>query len=119
MTVQLVRTKAPTRRPRADKAIAMLGEELTAYIAGAATLGEFDRWRADRRRRRELDDRLEPAVEVAEAFAQANLLSAVAGWLREVGAAGVADRSPARLLREATDDTVKLVIAAAERFTRR
>jgi hypothetical protein len=118
MTVQ-VHAATGVWRSRAERCVALLGEELTAYIAGAATVGEFDRWRADRRRRHEVEERLQAAVDVADAFARANLLGSVAGWLREVGAAGVADRSPARLLREATGETLKRVLGAAERFARR
>ncbi|MER7003924.1 hypothetical protein ABT297_12880 [Dactylosporangium sp. NPDC000555] len=102
-----------------DRCVALLGEELTAYVAGAATVSEFNRWRADRHRRAEMAGRLNGAVEVADAFARANRLGAAAGWLREVGAAGVEGRSPARLLREATGDALKRVVDAAERFTRR
>jgi hypothetical protein len=102
-----------------DRCVALLGEDLTAYIAGAATVGEFHRWRADRRRRHEVEERLQGAVDVADTFARANRLGAAAGWLREVGAAGVAGRSPARLLREATSETLKRVLDAADRFTHR
>lgn len=102
-----------------DRCVALLGEDLTAYIAGAATVSEFNRWRADRRRRSEIAARLRGAVQVADAFARANRLGAVAGWLREVGAAGTAGSSPARLLRDATEDALKRVIEAADRFTRR
>ncbi|GAA0726317.1 hypothetical protein Drose_11770 [Dactylosporangium roseum] len=121
MTAQVLRgtTRPATARSGVDRCLALLGEELTAYIAGAVTVGEFHRWRADRRRRREIEERLQGAVEVADTFARANRLGAAAGWLREVGAAGVAGRSPARLLREATGEAVKRVLDAAERFTRR
>jgi hypothetical protein len=102
-----------------ERCVSLLGEELTAYIAGAATVSEFHRWRGDRRRWAEFAARIQGAVEVADTFARANRLGAAAGWLREVGAAGVAGRSPARLLREATGDTLKRVVDAAERFTRR
>ncbi|WP_432989001.1 hypothetical protein [Dactylosporangium sp. CA-233914] len=102
-----------------DRCVALLGEELTAYIAGASTVGEFQRWRGDRRRWAEFAGRVQGAVEVADAFARANRLGAAAGWLREVGAAGIAGRSPARMLREATGDTLKRVIEAADRFIRR
>ncbi|WP_433059712.1 hypothetical protein [Dactylosporangium sp. CS-033363] len=102
-----------------DRCVSLLGEELTAYIAGAASVSEFHRWRGDRRRWAEFSARLQSAVEVADTFARANRLGTAAGWLREVGAAGIAGRSPARLLREATGDTLKRVIVAAERFTKR
>ncbi|GAA3303759.1 MULTISPECIES: hypothetical protein [Dactylosporangium] len=102
-----------------DRCVALLGEELTAYIAGAASVGEFHRWRTDRVRWSQFAVRIQGAVEVADTFARANRLGAAAGWLREVGAAGVAGRSPARLLREATGDTFKRVLDSAERFTRR
>lgn len=114
MTVQALRAGGGV-----DRCLTLLGEELTAYIAGAASVGEFQRWRADRRHRREIEERLRGAADVAETFARANRLGAAAGWLREVGAAGVAGRSPARLLREATGEAVKRVVDAAERFTRR
>jgi len=102
-----------------DRCVALLGEDLTAYIAGATTVGEFQRWRADRRRRHAVEEHLQGAVEVADTFARANRLGTAAGWLREVGAAGVAGRSPARLLREATGEGIKRVVDAAERFTHR
>ncbi|MFI5909606.1 hypothetical protein [Dactylosporangium sp. NPDC051541] len=102
-----------------DRCVSLLGEELTAYIAGAGTVREFRLWRADRRRWSDFGTRLQGAVEVADTFARANRLGAAAGWLREVGAAGIAGRSPARLLREATGDTFKRVQEAAERFTKR
>jgi hypothetical protein len=102
-----------------DRCVALLGEDLTAYIAGATSVTEFHRWRGDRMRMAEIGGRLRGAVEVAEAFARANRLGAAAGWLREVGAAGIAGRSPARMLRDATEDTVKRVLDAAERFTQR
>ncbi|GAA2365571.1 hypothetical protein [Dactylosporangium salmoneum] len=102
-----------------DRCVALLGEDLTAYIAGAGSATEFQRWRGDRRRWAEMAGRLRGAVEVADTFARANRLGAAAGWLREVGAAGIAGRSPAGMLREATGDTIKRVLEAAERFTRR
>jgi hypothetical protein len=102
-----------------DRCVALLGEDLTAYIAGAATVNEFNRWRGERWRLAELTRRLRGAVEVADAFARANRLGAAGGWLREVGAAGIAGRSPAGMLREAGEDTLKRVLDAAERFTRR
>jgi hypothetical protein len=102
-----------------DRCVALLGEDLTAYIAGAASVGEFNRWRGDRRRWAEVADRINGAVEVAHAFARANRLGAASGWLREVGAAGISGRTPARLLREASQDTLKRVLDAAERFSRR
>ncbi len=97
---------------------AALGRELTAYIAGATTVQQLDDWigEPDTPDAWAAEQRLAAADDVLETFAVANRLGLAAGWLREVGASGVDGRSPARLLREAPDETAKAVLRAAEQF---
>ncbi|GLY95775.1 hypothetical protein Acsp02_30300 [Actinoplanes sp. NBRC 103695] len=95
----------------------VLGEDLTAYLAGANTIDEFRSWSAgpvlssDTAARR-----LSAAVELISIFHTVNRTSQAASWLREVGVGGLV---PARALRESTGDpaTVKALHEAAEAFT--
>lgn len=95
----------------------VLGEDLTAYLAGANTIGEFRSWCAgpvlstDTAARR-----LSAAVELIGIFLAVNRTSQAASWLREAGPGGLV---PARALRESTADpaTVKALHEAAEAFT--
>lgn len=95
----------------------VLGEDLTAYLAGANSIGEFRSWAAgpvlssDTAARR-----VAAAAELISLFHTVNRTAQAAFWLREVGPAGVV---PARALRESSGDaaTVKALHEAAEAFT--
>jgi hypothetical protein len=71
----------------AGRCIALLGVDLSAYLAGANSVREFQRWRGG------ADGsggaaarRLAAVAEVIGVFSAENLRSAVPAWLREVGA---------------------------------
>jgi hypothetical protein len=94
---------------------AVLGEDLTAYVAGADSIGQLDTWVASRDvgvRQRVLR-RMLAAGDVIRIFSADNLLGFARPWLREVGPGG--RPAPARLLRGQADDhhAVKDVLNAA------
>jgi hypothetical protein len=97
--------------------VEVLGEELTAFLAGANSVGEFRGWASgpvlssDPPARR-----VAAAAEVVAIFAMVNRTALAAPWLREVGPAGIV---PARALRESSGDpaTVKALHEAAEAWT--
>jgi hypothetical protein len=93
--------------------VTALGADLTAYVSGAATAGEFASWFAAGHQppwpaRR----RLATAAEVVGVFAAANQSALAAAWLREVDPAGF---MPARVLRlsEGDEAGVKALIESA------
>jgi hypothetical protein len=104
----------------ADLCSAVLGEELTAYLAGADTVPEFRSWLAgtDDEVRRQVTTRLAAARQVILAFRAENKVAMALPWLREVGAAG--DDAPARLIRGKGDDegTANTVLQAAKAWVR-
>ncbi len=114
-----VRERPDQLAHHAAACVSALGRELTAYIAGATTVHELDDWigEPDTPDAWAAEQRLAAAADVVETFAVANRTGLAAGWLREVGASGVDGRSPARLLREAPDETAKAVLRAAEHYT--
>jgi hypothetical protein len=106
----------------ADLCSAVLGEQLTAYLAGADTVPEFRSWLAagtDDEVRRQISPRLAAARQVILAFRAENRVAMALPWLREVGAAG--DDAPARLIRGKGDDegTASTVVQAAKAWVRR
>lgn len=105
----------------ADLCSAVLGPELTAYLADADTVGDL-RSRltgTDDEARRPTAARLEVACSVILTFRAANRVAMTQPWLREVGAAG--DHTPARLIRAKGDDegTAHLVLHAAREWLAR
>jgi hypothetical protein len=92
----------------------VLGEDLTAYVAGANTIDEFRSWSSgpvlgsDPAARR-----LAAVVELIGIFHTVNRTAQVAPWLREAGPSGLV---PARALRESSGDpaTVKALHESAE-----
>ena len=104
-------------RDSVELCVEVLGDDMTAYLAGANSVGEFRGWAAgpvlgsDAAARR-----VTAAAEVIGIFATVNRTALTAPWLREVGPAGVV---PARALRESSGDaaTVKALHEAAEAWT--
>jgi hypothetical protein len=95
---------------------AVLGPELTAYVAGADSVERLADLIDDPMAAEAVEERLHTALFVVDVFAEANLLGVVRDWLRDVGAAGVPGRSPASLLRESPREGGKRVVAYAEQF---
>ncbi len=96
----------------ADLCAAVVGEELTAYVAGAESVGQYRRWLAgDAGRRRLIAPRLAATRRVLLAFQAENAVGMCQPWLRDVGAAG---EVPARIIRDKGDDeAVGAVLAEA------
>ena len=93
--------------------VTALGAELTAYVAGAATVGELESWFATGRRPApQVRRRLAAAAELVGVFEAANQSALAAGWLREVDPAG---QVPARVLRlsDGDESSVKALLEAA------
>jgi hypothetical protein len=94
---------------------AVLGEDLTAYVAGADSIGQLDTWvlSRDASVRQRVLRRVLAAGDVIRIFSADNLLSFARPWLREIGPGG--QPAPARLLRRHADDhhAVKDVLNAA------
>jgi len=93
--------------------VTALGAELTAYVAGAATVGELESWfTAGRRPAPQVRRRLAAAAELVGVFEAANQSALAAGWLREVDPAG---HVPARVLRlsDGDESSVKALLEAA------
>ncbi|WP_213452234.1 hypothetical protein [Rhizomonospora bruguierae] len=95
----------------------LLGRELTAYVAGAGSARELERWARDddAPARRSAAERLRTALHVIEVFAAANRASRAAGWLCDPRAVR-AGASPAQLIRDAVPDSARPILAAARRF---
>jgi hypothetical protein len=116
----------PRTKPNGDlgslarHCVPVLGAELTAYLAGADSLGQFERWLTGTERMpRELAAvRLGAGAEIIRIFGAENSLSMVGPWLREIGEYA---QAPARIIRNAgfDDDAVKDVIQAATMWTAR
>ncbi|GID95845.1 hypothetical protein ACFQFC_28040 [Amorphoplanes digitatis] len=101
----------------ADLCVTTLGPELTAYVAGAGSVHEFESWFAaarlpDRLVRR----RLAAAAALVSVFEAANQTAMAAAWLRELDPAGYV---PARVLRmsEGDETSAKALLEAAMAWT--
>ena len=82
--------------------VTALGAELTAYVAGAASVGEFESWfAAGHRPAWQVRRRLAAAAELVNVFETANQSALAAAWLREMDPAGDV---PARVLRLSDGD---------------
>ncbi|MFI7540907.1 hypothetical protein [Actinoplanes sp. NPDC049599] len=93
--------------------VTALGAELTAYVAGAATVGEFESWlAAGHRPAWPVRRRLAAAAELVSVFESANQSALAAAWLREMGPDGAV---PARVLRHSGGDdaSIKSLLEAA------
>jgi hypothetical protein len=101
-------------RVAAGECVPVLGEDMTAYLAGASSVAQFEGWLAGitEPAARTAPLRLSTALQVLRIFAADNLSSYVKEWLRNVGAGGMA---PARTIREAIfdDHAIKDVLHAA------
>lgn len=97
---------------------AVLGDDLTAYVAGADSIGQLDTWVTSRdiTVRQRVLRRMVATGDVIRIFSADNLLSFARPWLREVGPAG--QPAPARLLRRHADDhhAVRDVLHAATKW---
>jgi hypothetical protein len=100
----------------AELCVAVLGAELTAYLAGAGSVGEFRSWFATRRPCPQVRRRLAAAAEVVGVFEAANRSAQAAAWLRELDQSGY---TPARVLRlsEGDEASVKALLEAAAAWT--
>jgi hypothetical protein len=93
--------------------VTALGAELTAYVAGADTVAQFESWFTDGRRPvRQVRRRLAAAAELVGVFETANQSALAAAWLRELDPTGYV---PARVLRisEGDETSVKALLEAA------
>jgi hypothetical protein len=93
--------------------VAVLGEDLTAYIAGADSVRELMTWLGGEETMPvRATPRLAAAAEVIRSFEIHNVVSMVRPWLRELGPGG---QPPARLIRVEGDDesAMKNVFQAA------
>jgi hypothetical protein len=95
----------------AGECVPVLGEDMTAYLAGANSVAQFDGWLAGAAEPA-APQRLSAVLQVLRIFAAENLSSYAKEWLRNVGSTGTA---PARIIREAIGDdhAVKDVFLAA------
>jgi hypothetical protein len=103
----------------AELCVTVLGAELTAYVAGATTVGEFESWfAAPRGPNAHVRRRLAAAAEVVSVFETVNQTALAAAWLREMDPAGYV---PARVLRlsEGDETSVKALLEAATFWTLR
>jgi len=101
----------------ADLCVTTLGPELTAYVAGADSVREFESWFAARRPpNRLIRRRLAVAAALVSVFEAANQSAMAAAWLRELDPAG---DIPARVLRmfEGDEAGAKALIEAAMTWT--
>lgn len=97
--------------------VTALGAELTAYVAGAATVAELESWlAAERGPRWQVRRRLAAAAEIVNVFSGANQSALAPAWLREMDPTGYV---PARVLRysEADEISVKALLEAAAIWT--
>lgn len=89
----------------ADVCVAAIGGQLTAYLAGAASVHELQSWRAgpvDRATSARAARRLAAVMEVVRIFASDNIVSMLRPWLIDPGVDG--DPAPARMIRVDGDD---------------
>ncbi|OJF12503.1 hypothetical protein EDD30_5056 [Couchioplanes caeruleus] len=101
----------------AEVCVTALGNELTAYLAGATTVAEFRSWfAAPTRPGYAVRRRLAAAAEIVSVFESANHTDLAAAWLREVDAEGYV---PARVLRlsEGDETSVKALLETAAAWT--
>ena len=104
-------------RDDAALCVTALGTELTAYVAGAASVAEFESWLAPGRYPSwQVRRRLAAAAELVSVFEAANQSALTAAWLRELDPAGYV---PARVLRQSEGDgvSVKALLEAAVIWT--
>ena len=97
----------------AELCVTALGRDLSAYVAGAASVDEFDSWFAGPLRPgHPVRRRLAAAAEIISVFEVANRTGLAAAWLREVDTEGYV---PARVLRlsEGDQTSVKALLEAA------
>ncbi|MFI5494789.1 hypothetical protein [Actinoplanes sp. NPDC051859] len=102
----------------ADLCVTALGRPLTAYLAGATTVPEFESWfTAPTRPGYAVRRRLAAAAEIVGVFETANHTELAAAWLREVDADGYV---PARVLRlsEGDETSVKALLETASMWSR-
>ncbi|WP_033337761.1 hypothetical protein [Catenuloplanes japonicus] len=99
----------------AGRCTAALGRELTAYLAGADTVAEFDAWCAGDPAPAHTAVRLTAGAELIRTFAADNLLSLLPHWLREMTSTEAGWVVPARSIRSAGTDVqpIKVVLEAA------
>ncbi len=98
----------------AELCVTALGAELTAYVAGAVSVAEFESWLSGARRPPwQVRRRLAAAAELVTVFEAANQSALAAAWLREMDPTGYV---PARVLRFSSGDetSVKALLEAAE-----
>jgi hypothetical protein len=102
----------------AGRCMPVLGEGMTAYLAGADSIAQFEDWLAGAAGPAACSApiRLSAAAEVLGIFAADNLSLYAKEWLRNVDAEGA---TPARTIRVAADDdhAVKAVLQAASAWT--
>lgn len=101
----------------AELCVAALGAELTAYLAGAASVAEFESWfTPPARPDGSVARRLAAAAEIISVFEAANRTALTGAWLREVDPSGYV---PARVLRlsEGDEISVKALLEAAGAWT--
>jgi hypothetical protein len=103
-------------RDRADKVRALVGFELTAYLANAANVAEFSQWldKVDPLVRDAASRRLGTVLRLAEPFRRGMALTCLKSWLREPDA-GLGGGCPADIVRQSVDDAgaVHLLSSAA------
>ena len=118
MTATVVERVGPSSvDDHAALCVTALGAELTAYVAGAASVGQFESWFAPGHRPPwQVRRRLAAAAELVNVFETANQTALIAAWLREVDPSGYV---PARVLRlsEGDESSVKALLEAAEVWT--
>ena len=102
----------PSVEDDAALCVTALGAELTAYVAGAATVAEFESWLAAGPAPEPVRRRLTAAAELVNVFGTANRSALTAAWLREMDPTGYV---PARVLRlsEGDETTLKSLLEAA------
>lgn len=104
----------------ADRCRAALGADLTAYLAGAGSVAEFDSWRTATTAPAcaHAVVRLVAGVELIRTFAADNLLSHLPHWLREMTDTEVGPLVPARAIRSAGEEIqpIKTVLHAAHTY---
>lgn len=111
--VQRVGHGHPSVEDDAALCVTALGAELTAYVAGAATVAEFESWLvAGQPPAWQVRRRLAAAAELVSVFETANQSALAAAWLREMDPTGYV---PARVLRlsEGDETSVKSLLEAA------
>ena len=114
MTATAVGRAGLTSADDAALCIVTLGAELTAYVAGATNVAEFDSWLAARDGPAwQVRRRLAAAAELVNIFVTANRSALTAAWLREMDPTGC---MPARVLRffRGDETSIKALLEAGE-----